>query len=90
MKRGFDDGMKWPIRDISWSNVVNVHRHIQDRISKRNIQPLKANPRGLADATYSVTNSINKEDHTLPIASAVGSLFKKNKNDFRYLIFWER
>jgi integrase len=44
----------------------------------------------LADATYSVTNSINKEDHTLPIASAVGSLFKKNKNDLRYLIFWER
>ena len=44
----------------------------------------------LADATYSVTNSINKGDHTLPIASAVGGLFKKNKNDLRYLIFWER
>ena len=50
VERCFDDWMNWPIRDISRSDVVKRYRHIQDRISKRSIQPLKANPRGLADA----------------------------------------
>jgi integrase len=191
VERCFDDWMKWPIRDISRSDVVTRYRHIQDRISKRSIQPLKANPRGLADAqkamrylsaimnsyandshmgtpvlpdgnpvmvlkdkrarkqlkprtqflqreerralfdelstvshkeyrgnlkssqadfvlllmitglrldearllkwenitdaTYTVTDTKNGEDHTLPITSAVGKLFKRNKNDSPYL-----
>lgn len=48
--RSFDDWLSRPIREISRDDVVRRYKSIQEGIAKRKKQPLKANPRGLADA----------------------------------------
>ena len=39
----------------------------------------------ITDSTYTITNTKNGEDHTLPITSAVQSLFDRNQNDSPYV-----
>ena len=48
--RSFDDWLSRPIRDITRDDILKRYKQIQVGISKRAAQPLKANPRGLADA----------------------------------------
>jgi hypothetical protein len=50
MQRSFGNWMERPIREITRSEVVRKYQSIQEGIAKRQIQPEKANPRGLADA----------------------------------------
>jgi len=39
----------------------------------------------ITDSTYTITNTKNGEDHTLPITSTVQSLFDRNQNDSPYV-----
>jgi integrase len=39
----------------------------------------------VTDSTYTITNTKNGEDHTLPITSAVQSLFERNQNESPYV-----
>ena len=48
--RSFDDWWSRPITEITRDDIIKRYKLIKDGISKRAFQPIKANPRGLADA----------------------------------------
>ncbi|MDA1370049.1 MAG: tyrosine-type recombinase/integrase [Proteobacteria bacterium] len=52
--RSFGDWADKPIRSISRQGIVKRYQAIQQGISKRALQPEKANPRGLSDAQKSM------------------------------------
>jgi len=50
ISRSFHDWVNRPIRNITRNDILKRYKEIKDGISKRAAQPVKANPRGLADA----------------------------------------